>query len=347
MAHPKFKNCRRRAVLVGWALVGIGLLLSLLPIGPGIVIVLVGLSILSIYSPWARRKAAYAKKKYPRASHRVEQIAGTLKSFFALLAHEEAKEHEVVLGGKKYSLLVDASRIAGGTAVLLHSATGVKETPLMESLAEAARQAGQNVVRFDAFNSFGKSGGSVHDMTVSSYIEDQREVLAWARKQDWWSEPLTLIGHSVGGLVALLHAVRSDSHSVERLVLVAPMTSGESYAHIGSEHDPELFHGWHEKGIRDVTHQLTGEKGTLSWNFVEDAKRYDALREPALPCPTLLLVGSEDTVAPLADVSRLLLHARADITLKVIDGALHTPTDKAQLLDIEKTVVSWLDKHTP
>lgn len=345
MAHPHYTHCKRKSVLIGWGLVGIGLLLFLLPIGPGIIIILIGLSVLSFHSAWAKRKAVYLTNIHPAVADKVDWASRRVRSLFALVTHE-TDEHEVVLDGTRYSLLVDASRIAGGTAVLLHGATGVKENPLMEALVGAARQAGHNVVRFDAFNSFGKSGGSVREMTLTSYREDLERILAWARQQDWWSEPLTLIGHSVGGLVALLHVVESRTPQAAQLVLVAPMISGERYETVGQSHEPDVFEKWRASGEREVAHPQTGEKGVLSWGFVEDAKRYDALKGAKLPCPTLLVVGSEDDVSPPSDVSQLLTHAEADITLKVIEGAPHTPTNESQLRDVEKTVDSWLDEVT-
>jgi hypothetical protein len=106
--------------------------------------------------------------------------------------------------------------------------------------------------------------------------------------------PVTLIGSSFGGLTA---AWLGQFHSqVDRLVLLAPAFGFLS--HWLPKLGTEQVQRWQSEQYLSVYHYSEGKKLPLSYQFVEDAARYQ--EETILrPVPTLILHGKRDDVIPV------------------------------------------------
>jgi uncharacterized membrane protein YbaN (DUF454 family) len=67
----------KRAVIIasGWFLVLSGLIGLLLPVLPGVLLLIVGLSILSVEYAWARRWLAALRRRFPVFSRKTDEIA--------------------------------------------------------------------------------------------------------------------------------------------------------------------------------------------------------------------------------------------------------------------------------
>ena len=98
--------------------------------------------------------------------------------------------------------------------------------PVFGQLARDLVAAGFAVVRYDK-RGVGQSGGRAESATIADYAEDARQALLWLEKQKGINkERIALVGHSEGGLVAMLVAGR-ERGKVSALALVGtPSTSG-------------------------------------------------------------------------------------------------------------------------
>jgi len=108
------------------------------------------------------------------------------------------------------------------------------------------------------------------------------------------SVPVTLIGSSLGGLVAAHLAQRHPQ--VERLILLSPAFGFLSHwlPQLGNRG----LEFWQQTNYLLVYHHGEGRSLPLSYNFVTDASQYqeDVLQRPL---PTLIFHGTQDDVIPI------------------------------------------------
>ncbi len=109
--------------------------------------------------------------------------------------------------------------------------------------------------------------------------------------------PHVLIGSSMGGYLAALHAER---HPVAALVLMAPAVD---FARRWEERlGPAQLEAWRAKGSIEVDHYALGRPARIGYGLVEDAKLHSPW--PRVDCPALVLHGRRDDVVPLPRVER-------------------------------------------
>ncbi len=133
------------------------------------------------------------------------------------------------------------------------------------------------------------------------------------------SGPVTLIGSSLGGYLAALHAARHGN--VERVVLMAP-AFGFANRFAAAVGDEQLAL-WERTGSIEVPHHADDCLRELGWQLMEDARRYED--EPDFRQPGLIFHGVHDTVVPV-EYSRRFAAAHANVELIELDSG-HELTD--------------------
>ena len=117
----------------------------------------------------------------------------------------------------------------GGCGVVICPAYGVEELcthRFMRHLAEQLSAAGMPVLRFD-YHGTGNSKGSDQDPDrVVHWLTSIKQAIACLKKETGVSE-VALVGLRLGALLAAEVAQQSDE--IEKLVLLAPVSSGKSY----------------------------------------------------------------------------------------------------------------------
>lgn len=321
--HPLYKRTRRKTLLIGSFAIVIGLFGALIPILPGTLLVLLGLSILSLQSKLALRLLVTVRTRYPKIASSIKRAETRLVHFFNLTTH--GREHVSILNknGKEISILAEPTEFIAGTAVLLHSASGIAETRLMDTIAEAFKIRGFSLVRFDASNALGDLEGDYSKFTTTSYKGDLEAVIEWVGMQSWWQEPLVLVGHSLGGLVAGLYASEHQAE-VDELILFAPTLSGTSYENALSIHETEMLEMWRSTGTRKVKHPISDEEFSLPYTFVEDMKKY-SLEDQSnnLSMPITIYSGTLDTVSPVSDLEAFCNTIGKHATLQKLSDVRH------------------------
>jgi hypothetical protein len=99
--------------------------------------------------------------------------------------------------------------------------------PIFGQIARDLVAAGFAVVRYDK-RGIGQSGGRAESATIADYAEDARQVLLWLQRQKGIDkERIALVGHSEGGLVAMLTAGRERGRVAAIALLGTPSASGK------------------------------------------------------------------------------------------------------------------------
>jgi uncharacterized protein len=129
--------------------------------------------------------------------------------------------------------------------------------------------------------------GVFRDFTISRQLQQ-------AMSDCPGTEPVTIIGSSLGGWAALLLA--QQYRRVEKLVLMAPAFGFPQLwlERLGNE----TLKSWQESGNMSVYHHAEQQQVPLSYQFVTDAQQYlSSNLERNLPI--LILHGQNDAVVPI------------------------------------------------
>ena len=169
-------------------------------------------------------------------------------------------------------------------------------------------------------------------LTVTRMLEQTGELLEKA------TEPVTLIGSSLGAFVALNAAVKWPDR-VARLVLMAPALDfgdeglkGPGGADIAA---------WKAAGHLNVFHFAYGRMMPVHYELYEDARRYDAMGAK-LTMPILVFQGRRDTAVDPATVEAWS-RRRPNVELHMLDDD-HQLT--ASLSYIWEKLAAFLDLVT-
>ena len=108
----------------------------------------------------------------------------------------------------------------GRTIILCHGMMSSKEGTKQKAFAHAFEERGFSVLRFD-FSFCGESEGKFEEITFAQELDDLRSAVRWVQEQG--ARPIGLLGSSMGGAVAILHA--KEDPSIEALVTLAAVGS--------------------------------------------------------------------------------------------------------------------------
>ncbi len=158
-----------------------------------------------------------------------------------------------------------------------------------------------------------------------SQISLSRQLAFLGQQLQAVEEPLTLIGSSLGGLLAALYAERDQR--VAQLVLLAP--AFEFAQRWQTRLGAAAVAQWREQGIHEVFHYAQRRPLPLRYGFLEDALTHTQA-SPQRPVPTLIIHGRQDAVIDYS-VSVAYAAPRPWVDLKLIESD-HALTDALPLL---------------
>jgi len=193
---------------------------------------------------------------------------------------------------------------------------------------------------------FGLSPKPYLEYTIDVFRDSVRN---FVEEIDLASRPLFIVGHSLGGLIALEYAARYGSHVRRMILLSLPRFSDPATAHAlfwrGSPHYRRLLN---EHSLKETLSQLkrSGLEITLRymlrfpWSVLIDSHKFtfksltstlehcllnyqvDRILPSVPPIPTLLIHGEQDSVAPLDHV-RPIPELYAHMRLCTLRGTGH------------------------
>ena len=239
-------------------------------------------------------------------------------------------------------VLVEETSNQRGLAFVMHGLSGNKDQAHIQTFAEAFKENGYTVVRFDTTNTFGESDGNYEDATTTNYYEDLEDVIAWASTQSWYQEPFVLAGHSLGGISTALFAERY-SEKVKALAPISTVISGklmvetEKYKH-------GLLEEWKRTGWKEEAREShPGQVKRLPWSHMEDRMKHDLLPDVyKLTMPVLMIVGDQDKGTPPEHQQLLFEKLPGKKELHVIRGGPHTFRDPEHLKEIKEIFDKWI-----
>ncbi len=262
------------------------------------------------------------------------------------MTHETIKTFITNRHGLKICVLVEIPKDPKGMAIIVHGFTHNKDLDQTRVLAHTALQNDLIAIRFDTTHSSGESDGKVEMATITSNYEDLEDVVAWTAKQDWYREPFTLVGHSLGG-IAILDYTAAHPQKVKALAPLATVVSGELSMKAYIAFQPEEMKKWQETGFTDIPNKYDpGKFFHVPWSHMTSRYDHDALKYASkITAPVFLFVGTDDQFCPPAD--QKTLHdalGSIDKELHIMEGIPHTCREPEHLQTLQKLFDAWLKR---
>lgn len=248
--------------------------------------------------------------------------------------------------GENISIIIEKNESQKGLAFVMHGLGGFKEQDHIAIFADAFKEKGFTVVRFDTTNTLGESGGKYENATITNYYEDLEDVIKWAQEQEWYQEPFALSGHSLGGICISLYAEKYP----EKVLALAPIStvvSGKLSVEAHKRCEPEEFGEWERIGwLEEESRSKLGVIKRLPWDHIADRLKYDLLPNASkLTMPVLLIVGENDTSTPPDHIQILFEALPGPKEFYIIKNAPHTFRDVEHLNEIKILFLKWIDKN--
>lgn len=220
-----------------------------------------------------------------------------------------------------------------GTFVVMHGLGGWQEQGIVTSMRDAVVAQGYVAVTFDASDGAKAPDANPRTSTTTGYLEDLEDVVAHIEKQSWFTAPLSLAGHSQGGLIALTYAAL---HPVERVIVAASALSWKTY----TKFVVPLGFFWYVKGFYD-TPGPSGKKLRLGRAWLTDFIHYDGMKTASkVSVPTLVISAGNDNLVGRKQTHEKLTRALPNATHVCIEGAPHTFSGHEE--EVADTITTWL-----
>ncbi|NOT30006.1 MAG: alpha/beta fold hydrolase [Planctomycetes bacterium] len=215
--------------------------------------------------------------------------------------------------------------------LVLHGFKGFMDWGFYPELTRRLVARGLAVVRFN-FSGSGVGADlerfseerAFFENTPTRELEDVERVRAWLDAGAVpWIDPRrgALLGHSLGGAVALVHAARRGDYAA-----VVGWASCATFRRF----PPEVENLWRRQGFVEIPNLRTKEVHRLGLGWLEDLERNSHALDVHAACrrlttPTLLVHGSLDDAVPLHEGESLLRACTPGLArLEVVPDANHT-----------------------
>jgi pimeloyl-ACP methyl ester carboxylesterase len=195
------------------------------------------------------------------------------------------------------------------TLVYLHGFASSAQSSKGVALAARASAAGMDCLTPDL------NLPEFSSLTISRMLDQVHEL---TRRIDG---PITLIGSSLGAIVALFSAASLGGDpagaAVDTMVLMAPAV--DLVPDLERQFGEAGLHEWENAGATEVFHYAYQEPRLLGWEFFADARRYDPWTVDT-PLPTLVFHGRRDEVVDPYAVRRWAVDRETVILHMLDDG---------------------------
>lgn len=218
-----------------------------------------------------------------------------------------------------------------GTIIFCHGFKGFWNWGGFPSALDALAGAGFYAIGFSFSGSGVASGDRVDEPerfaenTFTRQTDDLRDVTLAAREgrlppRGRRADRVGLIGHSMGGGVAILYAA-SDPR-------VGAIATWGGVSHV-DRFPPEVVREWRARGGTTITNARTGQELRMSTAWLDDAERNRASLDilaaaRRLAAPLLVIHGEADESVPIAEARAIAQAAGERAQLRTLPGEGHT-----------------------
>ncbi len=206
----------------------------------------------------------------------------------------------------------------GGLAVLCPGYLDSKDYDHLLSLANDLADLGYTTVRFDPIGTW-ESEGDISDYTVTQYLDDVKSVIEHMLSYENY-EKIILCGHSMGGFISILYAIRDTRISVV-LAIMPPYSIMQVF-------NNEMLQKWEKEGFRvyfkEISNSQEMKKFNVPYPDVENLKQYNVLNEAEnLKIPLILVAGELDTLISPENVRLIYDNANEPKQFILLKGVHH------------------------
>ena len=228
------------------------------------------------------------------------------------------------------AVIVDKSDNPQGLVFVIHGLGATKEQIQIQNFAKAFLNNNYTVIRFDTTNSFWESDWNYEDATITNYYEDLEDIIARAKKKEFYQGPFILCGQSLGWICSILYAENSP-REVKALAPIATLISGELSQMKYSEDELNR----RQETWRQIRARSNGGEKKLKWSHMIDRMKYDVLpMAKALTMPVLMITGDLDTSAPIAHQQLLFDSLPGKKEFHIVHDAAHDFNKEEHLEEI-------------
>ncbi|MBT8212863.1 MAG: bifunctional alpha/beta hydrolase/OsmC family protein [Acidimicrobiia bacterium] len=220
-------------------------------------------------------------------------------------------------------------------ALYAHCFTCSKNLKAIGRITDTLARHGISTLRFD-FTGLGESDGNFSDTNFSTNVDDL--ISAAGFLANGHGTPEVLIGHSLGGAVALAAADAIDS-----IRAVATIAAPSSPAHIRK-------HLTHDLGdiesLGEAEVVLAGRPFTIKKQFLDDIETVDlAAAIGNLRRPLLVLHSPVDNTVGVENAAEILEAAKHPKSFVSLDEADHLVSGDADARYVAEVIATWADRY--
>ena len=222
-----------------------------------------------------------------------------------------------------------------GYVLYAHCFTCTSNLRAIGRITETLAHHGLATLRFD-FTGLGRSEGNFADTNFSTSVADL--VAASGFLEASYAAPEVLIGHSLGGAVALA-AARSLPLVRAVVTLAAPADPDHVKRHL--EHDLGAIEA---EGQAEVV--LAGRPFVIKQQFVDDIEAIDlASAVTQLGRPLLVLHSPIDNTVGIENAAEIFSLAKHPKSFISLDSADHLITDDRDARYAAEVIAAWVDRY--
>lgn len=244
------------------------------------------------------------------------------------------RTHFVGARGERLAAILDRpDGEVTGFALFAHCFTCTKDLKAAHWIGQALARRGITMLRFD-FAGLGQSEGAFEESTLSSNADDLVAAAEFMTREH--GPPRLLIGHSLGGVAALVAAPgMPDVRAVCTISSSFSATHLRRYLASAADPPPERF---------DVT--IAGRTFQLRRSFLEDLERHDmGERIASLGRPLLVLHAPDDRVVEIDQAERIFAAAAHPRSLVALDGADHLLARREHAERAAALIAAWSEPY--
>ncbi len=226
-----------------------------------------------------------------------------------------------------------------GAALFAHCFTCTKNSKAAVAVARALAKEGIATLRFD-FTGLGGSGG---DFGRAGFAADVSDLVAAAEDLlDRFSQPILLVGHSLGGAAVLAAA---EELGFDKIAAIATIGAPSDVPHVLANIDGDI-EAIREEGQGEVL--IGGREFTLGREFLEKVENTDLLDEVArVRRPLLFLHSPTDQVVGIEHASALFQAAKHPKSFVSLEGADHLLLREEDARFVATVIAGWASRYLP